>query len=410
VPVFCGIDWAEDHYDVAIVNEGGVVLARRRIDDDALGYQLLLGLLAEHGDDQDDPIPVAIETPRGLLVACLRRTGRLIYAINPLAVAGYRERHSVARAKSDRVDAELLANILRTDRAAHRPLPADSELAQSIAVLARAQQDAVWNRQHVANQLRSLLRDYFPGFLEAFQDRRPGGLAHPDARAVLAVAPTPTDAARLTRPQLAAALKRAGRQRGISAACVRLQAIFRRTWLHQLPLVEQAMGQQALALLMQLSAAAQAEDALAEATRSAFQQHPDSAIFTSFPGLGELPAARVLGEIGDDRSRFADARGLKAYAGAAPVTRASGKKLVVLHRTVKNNRLAAVGYLWTFAAIRLSTGARAHYDRRRLAGDRHAAAQRNLFNRFLGCLHYCLQTNQVYTEEQAFPSANALAA
>ena len=170
------------------------------------------------------------------------------------------------------------------------------------------------------------------------------------------------------------------------------------------------MGQQALTLLMQLNAAAEAEDALAEAARLAFQQHPDSAIFTSFPGLGELPAARVLAEIGDDRTRFADVRGLKAYAGAAPVTRASGKKRVVLHRTVKNNRLAAVGYLWTFAAIRLSTGAPAHYNRRRLTGDRHAAAQGNLFNRFLGCLYYCLQTNRVYAEQRAFPATTPLAA
>jgi transposase len=147
VQVFCGIDWAEDHYDVALVDQAGVVLAQRSIDDDALGYRLLLELLAEHGDNQGESIPVAIETPRGLVIACLRRTGRQVYAINPLSVARYRERHSVARTKSDRIDAQLLANILRTDRAAHRPLPADSELAQAIAVLARAQQDAVWNRQ-----------------------------------------------------------------------------------------------------------------------------------------------------------------------------------------------------------------------------------------------------------------------
>src|SRR6266536_774772 len=146
VPVFCGIDWAEDHYDLALVDQAGVVLTERRINDDSIGYQLLLALLAEHGDDQVEPIPVAIETPRGLVVACLRRTGRQVYAINPLSVARYRERHSVARTKSDRIDAQLLANILRTDRAAHRPLPADSELAQAVAVLARAQQDAVWNR------------------------------------------------------------------------------------------------------------------------------------------------------------------------------------------------------------------------------------------------------------------------
>src|SRR5258708_24041172 len=241
VPVFCGIDWAEDHYDVALVDQVGVVLMGRRIDDDAIGDQFLLRLLAEHGEEQGAPIPVAIESPRGLVVACLRGTGRQVYAINPLSVARYRERHSVARTKSDRVDAQLLANILRTDRAAHRPLPADSELAQAVAVLARAQQDAVWNRQQVANQLRSLLREYYPAFLEAFQGRRPGGLAHPDACAVLAIAPTPPQAARLTRPQLQAALRRAGRQRGITAASVRLQAIFRLNWLHQLPMVEEAM-------------------------------------------------------------------------------------------------------------------------------------------------------------------------
>ncbi len=175
VPVFCGIDWAEDHYDLALVDQAGVVLTERRINDDSNGYQLLLALLAEHGDDQVEPIPVAIETPRGLVVACLRRTGRQVYAINPLSVARYRERHSVARTKSDRIDAQLLANILRTDRAAHRPLPADSELAQAVAVLARAQQDAVWNRQQVANQLRSLLREYYPAFVS-------GSLPRPRAR------------------------------------------------------------------------------------------------------------------------------------------------------------------------------------------------------------------------------------
>src|SRR5438876_9991551 len=305
VQMFCGIDWAEDHYDVALVDQAGVVLTERRIDDNAIGYQLLLALLAEHGDDQVEPIPVAIDTPRGLVVACLRRTGRQVYAINPLSVARYRERHSVARTKSDRVDARLLANILRTDRAAHRPLPADSELAQAVAVLARAQQDAVWNRQQVANQLRSLLREYYPAFIEAFKDRRPGGLAHPDACAILAVAPTPTQAARMTRPQLGAALRRAGRQRGITAASVRLQAIFRRAWLHQMPMVEQAMGRHALALLKQLEAAAQAADDPAEATRLVFQQHPQMAIF-QLPWAGRVARGAPAGR---DRRRRHSLRG-----------------------------------------------------------------------------------------------------
>ena len=94
--VYCGIDWAEDHHDIALADRDGKLLARRRISDDAAGLAQLLGLLAEHGDSPEDPIPVAIETPRGLLVACLRATGRQVYPINPMSVARYRDRHSVA--------------------------------------------------------------------------------------------------------------------------------------------------------------------------------------------------------------------------------------------------------------------------------------------------------------------------
>jgi transposase len=126
--VFCGIDWAERHHDIALVDDTGTLLAKARITDDAAGYNQLLALLAEYGDSPDDPIPVAIETSHGLLVASLRTGSRRVLAINPLAAARYRDRHGVSRKKSDPGDALVLANILRTDMHAHRPLPADSEL------------------------------------------------------------------------------------------------------------------------------------------------------------------------------------------------------------------------------------------------------------------------------------------
>src|SRR5437764_15407779 len=119
--VYCGIDWAEDHHDIALVNQDGQLLGRRRISDDAAGLAELLDLLAEHGDTPEDQIPVAIETPRGLLVACLRATGRPVYPVNPMAVARYRDRHSVSGRKSDHGDAVVLANVLRTDQDMHRP-------------------------------------------------------------------------------------------------------------------------------------------------------------------------------------------------------------------------------------------------------------------------------------------------
>jgi transposase len=127
--VYCGIDWAEDHHDIAVADRDGRLLARRRISDDAAGLAQLPGLLAEHGDTPEDPIPVAIETPRGLLVACLRATGRPVYPINPMSVARYRDRHSAAGRKSDHGDSFVLASVLRTDMHAHRPLPAPTTTA-----------------------------------------------------------------------------------------------------------------------------------------------------------------------------------------------------------------------------------------------------------------------------------------
>jgi Transposase/Transposase IS116/IS110/IS902 family len=346
---------------------------------------------------------VAIETPRGLLTACLRATGRQVYPINPMAVARYRDRHTVSGGKSDHGDSVVLAGVLRTDLHAHRPLPADSELAQAIAVLARAQQDAVWDRTTAHNKPRSHLREYFPGFLAAFASAR-GGILRPEARTILAAAPTPAAAAQLTLTQLRALLKQAGRRRGIDTEATRLREAFGAPQMRQLPLVEQAMGRQTLALLRQLDAACASADDLEQAATQSFNQHPDAGIITSFPGLGPLTGARVLAEIGDDRSRFQDAKGLKAYAGAAPITRASGKTRSVTYRKVKNNRLNAVGYTWAFSALTASPGARAHYDRRRDDGDKHAAAQRNLFGRLLGCLWHCLTNGQNYDEATAFPA------
>src|SRR4051794_12744185 len=192
MPMWCGIDWAEKHHDVAIIDEAGVVRARLRIDDDPGGFTRLLAVLAEHRQDPDTAIPVAIETAKGLLVANLLAAGVPVFAINPLSVSRYRDRHSPSRAKSDAADALVLANILRTDAHAHRAVPADSDLARAIRVLARAHQDAVWDRMQAANKLRSLLREYYPAFLATFED-----LSSREARATLPLAPAPAAGARL---------------------------------------------------------------------------------------------------------------------------------------------------------------------------------------------------------------------
>ncbi|MFB7956948.1 transposase [Streptomyces sp. NPDC056045] len=416
--VFCGIDWAEGHHGVTLVDDTGTLLAKCRINDDLDCYRLLLDLLVGHGDTVETPIPVAIRTSRGLLNAMLRQSPRKIYAVNPMAASRYRDRHGASRKKSDPGDALVLANIIRTDAPTHRrtdapthrrtdapmhrPLPADTDLVQAVAVLARAQQDAVWNRQQVANQLRSLLREYFPAVIVAFRDK-PGTLTRPDARRILAVAPTPALAAGLQMWKPTAMLRRAGRRRGIETDAERIQQLFREEAPRQLPLVEDAMGTQARALLLQLDAACEAVDDLARATEEAFRARPDAAITLSFPGIGTQAGARILGEIGDDRSRFATDGGLKAYAGSAPITQASGKRHYGGRRFVKNNQLNHVGHLWAFASLSGSAGADSHYRRRRAGGDWHMQALRHLFNRMLGRLHHCLLARAPFDEAVAFP-------
>ena len=162
------------------------------------------------------------------------------------------------------------------------------------------------------------------------------------------------------------------------------------------------MGRQTLALLAALDTACASVVDLGQAAAEAFQQHPDYAVITSFPGLADSTGARVLAEIGDDRSRFSDARALKAYAGSAPVTRASGRSISISHRRIKSDRLANTGWVWAFAAATHCEPARLHYRRRREHGDRHAAANRHLFNKLLGQLYHCLQQGSAFDEAKAF--------
>jgi transposase len=411
VAVYCGIDWAEGHHDIALVDSNGQLVAKRRISESVDGFAELTAMLAGAGDSAGDPIPVAIETPRGLLVAVLRATRRPIYPINPLAVARYRGRTSVSGKKSDHADAMALANILRTDAHLHRTLPADSGLARSITVLARAYQDAVWRRTKLVQELRARLREYYPGFLAAFASPGSGRrlsttqLASADARAVLAIAPTPAEGVKVPRARVGAALRRGGRQRRVSTMAASVTAALRVPQLRQEPVVEQAMRAETLALLGVLNAICDSVGQLTAALSEAFRRHPDYPIITSFPGLADISGAIVLAEIGDDRTRFGDDRALQAFAGSAPVTRASGKSRTVTRRRTKNNRLAAVGYSWAFTAASRPSPAREHYLRRRATGDGHPAALRHLFNRMLGQLHHCLTTRQAYDPAKAFPGA-----
>ncbi|GAB3167621.1 IS110 family transposase [Amycolatopsis stemonae] len=403
---WAGIDWSEQLNDVAVVDTAGQVVTRARIPETPAGVKellrLLSGLSTSHRHSRRQ-VPVAIETSSSLLVEALRAARQPVHVIHPSMAARYRARLSPAKAKSDKGDAVMLANILRVDGPLHRALPASSDLARSITVLARAQLRARWSMQFHANRLRGILRDVHPAALTAWADL-PDGFRRAEARAVLAAGPTPRTAARLDAVELCHILDGAGRTRLRMNRALHLQAAFAEPVILRPPAVEAAMGAEVLAYLGQLDQACATASELADQVEAAFDSHPHAEIYRSFPGCGSLIGARLLGEIGDDPARFATGRGLRAYAGAAPLTWASGGSSSVTHRRIANRWLKNVGHVWAFAALTRSPGCRAHYDQRRQVGDRHAAALRHLFGRLLVCLHHCLQAGELYQEGIAFPA------
>jgi transposase len=396
--LFVGDDWAEDHHDVEVMDEGGKVLARRRLSEGVAGIGDLHALVgAQLGQDADGAeVVVGIETDRGPWVAALVAAGYLVYPVNPLQASRYRERHGVSRAKSDAGDAHVLADMVRTDSHQLRPAAGDSPEAEAVKILARTHKTLIWERTRAVQRLRHQLREYFPAALEAF-----GDLDAPDTLELLAKAAEPARAAKLTRAQVSAALKRA-RRRDIPEKATAILAALRGEHLGQPGVLTAAYAATVRALIAVVTALNEQVKILQGQVGEHFGRHPDAEIYLSQPGMGAILGARVLAEFGDDPRRYADGKARRNYAATSPITRASGKKKVVAARFIHNDRLVDALRLQAFAALNASPGARAFYDKFRARGTRHDDALRRLANRLVGILHGCLKTRTLYDEATAW--------
>jgi len=402
--IFVGDDWAEDHHDVYLMDADGARLASRRLPEGLTGIGALHELIADHVGEPSQVV-IGIETDRGLWVQALGVSGYQVFAVNPLAVARYRERHQVSGAKSDAGDAKVLADLVRTDRHNHRSLAGDSPEAEAIKVLARAHQNLIWARTRHTNMLRSALREYYPAALNAFDD-----LHDRDALAVLSRAPAPAEGTRLSLSKIRSALKHAGRQRNIDARAHEIAVALRTEQLAAPATVTAAFAATTRATVGIIGELNRQITDLETQLATHFETHPDADIYLSLPGLGVILGARVLGEFGDDPNRYTTAKSRKNYAGTSPLTVASGKKYAVLARRVRNRRLYDAIDHWALGAINHSTGARAFYDQHRAAGDLHHQALRALGNRLVGILHGCLRHHTYYSEHTAWAHRTTTAA
>jgi transposase len=347
-------------------------------------------------DDEATTVVVGIETERGPWVQALVAAGYEVFAVNPLQVARFRERHGVSGAKSDTGDAHVLADMVRTDRHQLRPVAGDSVQAEAVKVVTRAHKTLIWERTRHTLRLRHALREFFPAALAAFDE-----LAGPDTLALLATAPTPTAAAALSVAEVTAVLKATGR-RGIAAKAEKIVTTLRTEQLGQPSVVTAAYAATVRAQVAILATLNTEIKTMEKKVEAHFGKHPDADVYLSQPGLGVVLGARVLAEFGDSKNRYTDARARKNYAGTSPITRQSGKKKVVLARYVHNDRLVDTLGLQAFSALRASPGARSYYDQLRARGVGHRAALRQLGNRLVGILHGCLKTGSQYDEHTAW--------
>jgi hypothetical protein len=291
----------------------------------------------------------------------------------------------------------MLTDMVRTDSHQLRAVAGDSADAEGIKVLARTHKTLIWECTRHIQRLRHQLREYFPAALEAFED-----LAAADTLELLAKAPDPARAAKLTRAQVSAALKRA-RRRGIPDKATAILAALRSPQLGQPSAVTAAYAATVRSLIAVITTLNEQVKTLGEEVGAHFGRHPDAEIYRSQPGMGAILGARVLGEFGDDPHRYASGKARKNYAATSPITRASGKKKIVAARFIHNDRLVDALNAQAFASLNASPGARALYDDLRARNIEHNDALRRLANRLVGILHGCLKTGTLYDEATAWP-------
>ena len=287
--------------------------------------------------------------------------------------------------------------MVRTNRHNHRPVAGDSELAEAIKVLARAHQTMIWSRTRQTNFLRSSLREFYPAALVAFDDLTSG-----DALEVLKLAPRRHSGPVCPGPRSLPPCDSGGRQRRVDQRAGEIQQALRAPQLQGSALVATAMGSSVSATVAVIATMNAQVAELAQELEVHFEQHPDAEVVRSLPGLGTILSARVLGEFGDEPNRYATGKCRKNYAGTSTITRASAPDGSCSPATPATMRLADAIYLWAFASLTASPGARAFYDYRRAAGDTRHAALRHVGNRLVGILHGCLVQHTDYDESTAW--------
>lgn len=383
--VFIGVDWGNSHHQLCVLDAAGQLVHQGKYGHDVAGMQRLSERLGCHGPVEG----VAIERSEGLLVEALQRQGHRLFCVSPKMSARARERYRLAPSKSDAFDAFVLADSLRHEHRHWRSLAVPSPLLAELRALTRDRERLIWNQRDVENQLRAVVLAYHPAVSHLFSS-----LDRDISLAFLRDYPTPAQAGRVGAARMAAFCARHG-----YSGRTKPELLVERLRTNLLSASAGTIAGKAFTAMMfveQLELLNTQIRAITKRIRERLAEHPDAVIFLSFPGMGELTAATMLAEMGEDRGRFPTADVLLAETGTAPVTRSSGRSRTVRFRYAANKRMRHAIDWWAFVSVRENHWAHHAYQQARDRGQLHNRALRGLGARWTRILWRCWHDHSTY--------------
>ncbi len=397
---YAGIDWADDHHDAVVIDEQGQRVASCRVAHTPEGLAQLIAFLQGTSGSAPTPREIAclIETTHGLLITALLDAGLAVYPVNPKTVD---RRRKPSGAKTDAIDAYLLAKTGRSDLADLRRLALDSPLVQELKALTRDQDGLIQSQTRLVNQLTACLKAYFPVALDLFTK-----LQQPLTLAFLQGYPTVEVAQRASVDALTQLL----RQHHHPTPAATAQTLWERLHLPQLhadAITTRTKSRLLLALVSQLAPLLeQIKQYDAEISRL-FLRHPDSTVFLSLPRAGKRIAPRLLAGWGDDRERYAHAASVQALAGTSPVAYASGNYARAHRRYACIKPLRNTLYQFAWQSTFQEPWAAAYYQRKRVEGKTHSMAVRALANGWVRIIQAMWLRQRPYTAETFLAAQHA---
>jgi transposase len=389
--VYIGIDWSKDKHHILFMNDQGARVAHMAIEHSPEGFARFDAVRERMGVPAEACL-VGIETHHNLFVDYLvSRQYRQLYVLPPFQVSRARGRFGASGAASDRSDAHVIADMLRTDRGRLTIWRPDSLLTQQIAAKVSLQRYLTRSIVQLTNRLRMVLWRYFPNAALIFS-----GLKAQIALTFICAYPTPEQAQALTFAdfQRFARQQRYPNPKKLPACYARLQQPqpqAERTTV--LAFQDEAVRLAKLGLQLVRERLATEKE-----ISQLFAEHPDGPLFASLPGVGDKLAPALLAKFGDDRQRYPSAQLLQSVAGTCPYTKQSGKRRVVLFRKACDREFRHIVQQWARASLEQSVWANSYFQQVRPRCKSTSHAFRCLGNRWLAIAWRIWQDGVPYDE------------